>query len=314
MQWSELLTIAFASSLASATVRLAAPLLLAAIGEVFAERSGILNVGVEGMMLIGALTGFLGSFLTRNPWGGLLAAMIGSGLIALLHGFLSITLHCDQVVSGIGINLLALGLTTFANRALFGIRTVPPSAVAFREISLPLLSDVPIIGPLLFSHHALVYLGLLVVPVSHFVLFRTMFGLNVSAVGEKPSGAEAAGVDVAKVRYVCVLIGGLLAGAAGAALSLAQLNLFKESMVAGRGYIAIAVVMFGRWRPVGALGAALLFGLADALQLRLQAMGLVVLPSQLLLSLPYLATILALVGRAGGAVTPSALAVPYTKE
>jgi len=314
MFWEKVLTEAFVLGLLAAGVRLATPLLLAALGEIFAERSGILNIGVDGMMLIGALCGFLGSYYTGVPCIGALTGMLGAGMISLIHAYLSVSLATDQVVSGLAINLLCLGLATFLNRGIFGMPLLPPQAASFPPIAIPLLSEIPYIGPALFNHHALVYLALLLVPISYVVLFKTTFGLRISAVGEDPRAAEAVGVNVRRVRYACVFIGGMLAGMGGATLSLAQLSFFKESIVAGRGFIAIAVVMLGRWNPLGALIAALIFGIADAFQLHLQAVGVTTVPSQLLLSLPYLVTIVALLIRVGRPVLPAALGIPYTKE
>jgi general nucleoside transport system permease protein len=314
MNWNNLLSDTFLVALLASGVRLATPLLLAALGEVFAERSGVLNVGLEGMMLVGALFGFVGSYYTRSPWAGLLLGMAAAGLVGLLHAYVSVTLAADQVVSGLAINLLALGLVTFVYRALFGVSSAPPTAVRFREIALPGLSQIPVIGPVLFTHHALVYLGLLLVPVAYIALFKTTFGLRVISAGEDPQTADAVGINVARVRYTCVLLGGLMAGMAGVSLSLGQLNLFRENMVAGRGYIAIAVVMFGHWNPLGALGAAVLFGVVDALQLRVQALGIAGIPPQMLLALPYLVTVILLISRVGRAIAPRALCVPYVKQ
>jgi simple sugar transport system permease protein len=314
MFWEKVLTEAFILGLLAAGIRLATPLLLAALGEIFAERAGILNIGVDGMMLIGALCGFLGSYYSGSPWVGALTAMLGAGLISLIHAYLSISLAADQVVSGIAVNLLSLGLATFLNRGIFGLPLLPPKANSFSPVGLPLLSQIPFLGPIFFNHHALVYTAILLVPICYIVLFKTTWGLRITAVGEDPRAAEAVGIDVSRVRYGAVFVGGLLAGLAGATLSLAQLSFFKESIVAGRGYIAIAVVMFGRWNPLGALAAALIFGIADAFQLHLQAVGVTAIPSQLLLSLPYLVTILALLSRIGKTMLPKALAIPYVRE
>src|SRR4030042_1044062 len=231
------------------------------------------------MMLTGAFCGFLGSYLTDSPWGGLIFAIIGAGLLTLPLAFLSISLGADQVIMGIAINLLALGLITLLNRAIFGLRLIPLSAANFKQISIPVLSDIPILGAFLFSHHALVYIGLLIVPIIYVILYKTTFGLRVTSLGEDPRGAEAVGVNVSRIRYICVAVGGMLAGIGGVTLSLANLNLFKETIVSGRGYIAIAIVMFGGWNPISVLGAALIFGLVDALQLYIQSLGFSQLPS-----------------------------------
>ncbi len=314
MGWHEILTESFVLGLLATGLRLATPVLLAALGEIFAERSGILNIGLDGMILIGALAAFAGGYYSGSPWIGVLAGMIGAGLVSLIHAGLSIRVGADQVVSGLAINFFCLGLATFLNRGIFGMPLLPPKARPFAPIHIPGLSDLPVVGPVLFSHHALVYISLLLVAVCYIVLFKTTYGLHITAAGEDPRAGEAIGVNVIRIRYSAVLIGGLMAGLAGTSLSLAQLTFFKESMVAGRGFIAIAVVMLGRWNPVGALVAALVFGIADAFQLHLQATGATAIPSQVLLSIPYLVTILAVVSRAGRVVVPKALAARYVRE
>jgi simple sugar transport system permease protein len=312
MFWETILSASFVVGLLASSVRLATPLLLAALGETFAERAGVLNIGVEGLMIIGALAGFLAGHFSGSLWVGALAGCLAGILLSALHGYLCATLGADQVVSGLAINLLALGLAVFAFRAAFGIPASDPRAPTFESVPIPLLSKIPFIGEILFSQHAWVYLSWLLVPVCYVVLYKTSWGLKVTAVGENPIAAEAAGVSVRSTRFVAVLVGGALGGLSGMTLSLAQLGFFKEVMVAGRGFIAIAIVMLGRWNPVGVLIAALLFGTADSLQLRLQTAAVDrYVPPQLLVSLPYLLTILALLGRSGRKLIPSALAVPF---
>jgi ABC-type uncharacterized transport system permease subunit len=307
-----LLNVSFLVGLLASSVRLATPLLLAALGETFAERAGVLNIGVEGLMIIGALAGFLAGHFTANPWVGALAGLLAGALFSCLHAYLSAILGADQVVSGLASNLLALGLAVFGFRAAFGIPASDPRSPTFESVPIPLLSKIPVLGPVLFSQHVWVYLSWLLVAVCYVVLFRTAWGLKVTAVGENPSTAEAAGVSVPATRFLAVVIGGALGGLGGMTLSLAQLGFFKEAMVAGRGFIAIAIVMFGRWNPVGVLGAALLFGAADSLQLRLQTVGVdKYIPPQFLVSLPYLLTLVVLVSRTGKRLMPSELAVPY---
>lgn len=314
MGWQQLLTGTFLITLLASGVRLGLPLLLAGLGETFAERSGILNIGIEGMMLVGALGGFLGSYLTGSPWVGLACGVLAGALASLVHALLSVTLAADQVVSGLVVNILGVGVAVFVFRAVFGILTYMPQAAGFDVWPIPVLGDLPVLGPILFRHNALVYLGLLLVPVTYVVLFYTTFGLRVTAVGEDPHAAETMGISPRRVRYAAVLLGGTLAGMAGTSLSLGQLSTFQETIVAGRGFIAIAVVMLGRWRPVGVLGAALLFGLVDAFQLQLQAFSISSIPPQLLAGLPYLVTILAVLTSAGKASIPSAMCIPYMKE
>jgi simple sugar transport system permease protein len=264
-------------------------------------------------MLIGALFGFLGAFYLKNLWLGVLIGMGAAALFSLIAGILSITLKVDQVITGITLNILALGLTGFVYRFILGKSMIPPSVQQLAVLKVPLLSEIPVFGQILFQQNIIVYLTFFVfVPVSTFILFKTTFGLNLRAVGEYPLAADTVGINVSGIRYVCVIIGGLSAGLGGAFMTLAQLNMFTENMTAGRGFIALAAVIFGKWHPVGAMIATLLFGTADALQLRLQGLGVQV-PYQFLLMLPYLLTIIALVGVVKRTNAPSALAVPYEK-
>lgn len=312
MIWERLLTSTFIIGMLASSIRLATPLLLTALGENFSERAGVLNIGVEGLMIVGALAGFLGGHYSGSAWIGALCALLAGMLFSCLHAYLSAVLASNQVVSGLATNLLALGLAIFTFRAAFGIPMVDPQAPTFGRIAVPLLSDIPLIGDVLFNHHAWVYLSWLLVPACYIVLFKTSWGLKVTAVGENPLAAESAGISVRNVRFAAVLIGGAFAGLGGMTLSLSQLGFFKEAMVAGRGFIAIAIVMFGGWNPFGILGAALLFGLADSLQLRLQTIGVdAYIPPQFLVSLPYVLTVLVVLTSAGRRLMPRALAVPY---
>jgi simple sugar transport system permease protein len=311
--WSQILTQTFLIGVLAAGVRLATPILLAALGEVFAERAGVLKISIEGEMLAGALFGFLGAFYLKNIWLGMLSGMLAAALFSLIAGVMSITLKVDQVITGITLNILALGLTSFVYRFILGKSMIPPSVKALKVLKIPLLAQIPIVGPILFQQNIIVYVTVFVaVPVSTVILFKTTFGLNLRAVGEYPLAADTVGINVLVIRYVCVLIGGICSGLGGAFMTLAQLNMFTENMTAGRGFIALAAVIFGRWHPVGAMIATLLFGTADALQLRLQALGVQV-PYQFLLMLPYLLTIIALVGVVKRTNAPAALAVPYEK-
>jgi len=245
------------------TVRLATPLLLAAMGEVIAERSGVLNLGVEGMMLAGALAGFAGAVTTGSLWIGFGIGMIAGILLALLHAFLCITLKADQVISGIMLTLLGIGLTTY-----FGRPWVGQNIDGFATLTIPGLSEIPVIGQAFFSVTALDYLGLLLVPVVWYFLFRTNIGAEITAVGEDPETADTAGVPVFRIQYACVLLGGALAGAAGAQLSLAFTNFWGVEMVAGRGWIAVALVIFAQWQIWRVLAGAYLFAGIDALSFR----------------------------------------------
>lgn len=303
----------FVIDLISAGILISVPILFAAIGEIFAERSGVLNLGIEGMMALGAICGFIGAFYTGSLWLGILFGMFAGGLVALLHAFLCITVRSDQIVSGITVWILAEGLTLFLFRTIFGIRTSPPTVEGFKDINIPVLSQIPIIGPILFQQNILVYLALISVPLLTIVLFKTTFGLKIRSVGENPLAANALGINVYRVRYVCVVIGGLMAGLGGAYLSLAHVTMLSEEVVAGRGWIAFAIVIFSKWKPYGALGGALLFGCVDALQIRLQTSG-IMFPYQFVVSLPYILTIIVLVMTYGKARAPAALGTPYTKS
>lgn len=312
MDWSVVITPVFLIGLAAAAVRTAVPLLLAAVGEVFAERSGVLNIGIEGMMLFGAFAGFGGAFFAQNAWAGVLTSMAAGMLMAIAFAYVTVTLGADQITAGIALNILGLGLSAFLFRVAFGIEGLPPTAPSFGSAHIPGLSTLPILGPVLFQHNPLVYLTVVLTVAAHIVLFHTTFGLRVRAAGEVPAAVDAAGVNIQKVRYAAVLIGGATAGLAGAFLSLGYLNVFSEDMVAGRGFIALAVVIFGNWTPGGAVGASVLFGLAEAVQLRLQALGFH-LPYQLLLMIPYVLTVLVMVGVVRRSTPPAALALPYMR-
>jgi ABC-type uncharacterized transport system permease subunit len=307
-----LITPFFVVGMLAASVRLATPILLAALGEVFTERAGILNLGLEGIMLMGSLSGFLGAYLTGSLWVGVLSALLTGMLFGLLMGFMSITAKVNQVVAGLGITILGSGLSTLLFRLFFGLRTTPPTIKIFPDAPVPLLSDLPVVGPILFDHNVLVYLSLVLTPVAWVVLYRTRLGLAIRAIGESPDAADARGINVDWIRYLSLLIGGGLAGVGGGYLVLGNLGLFWTQMTAGRGFIAVAVVVFSRWDPARALLGALVFGFAAALQLSLQTLKAPV-PSELLLMLPYIITILVLIGVSRRAEFPAAFAVPYRR-
>ncbi len=306
------------TSLLITGVRLAVPLLLAALGEVIAEKSGIINVGIEGMMLAGAFAGFAGAYYGHSLWLGAGAALLAGVILAILFAVLGIAAKADQVVVGTAINILALGLTGVFFRALFQTSS-SASAPVFNPIPIPVLHRIPVIGEALFAQNALGYLAWILVPLSAFYLGRTRNGLRLRAVGEYPAAADGAGVRVDWVRVWALLWGGALAGLAGAYLSIGYTNGFVENMSAGRGFIALAVVILGRWNPWGAAAAALLFGLASALQYQFQAHqfpGIFAkIPYQFFLALPYLLTLLALLLRSRlKTVAPAALGEAYRRS
>lgn len=303
----------FVVTFLAAMVRGAVPILLPALGEIFTEESGVLNIGLEAQMLMGALVGFMAAYYTGNNWLGLLIGTLGGVLVSLLFAVLTVSLLANQIVVGITLNIFVLGLTTFFYRVLFGSAIIPPHVQAMPEVYIPVLSDLPSVGPILFQQKAIIYLAFLLVPLAHFVLYRTTVGLKVRAVGEYPLAAETVGINVRITRYLCILLSGVGAGLGGAFLSVAQLARFTDNMTAGRGFIALAIVIFGQWKPYRTALAALTFAAADALQVSLQAVGFPV-PSQFLLMLPYVVTVLAMVIVARRAMAPAALAQPYVKE
>lgn len=300
----------FYVGLFAATVRLSAPLLLAALGETVAERAGVLNIGLEGMMLLGAWAGFVIAHYTGSSWAGFFAGLaIGLAAGGIL-AFLAVTRRANQIIVGIAINLFALGFSSFVFRELFP--STLPSVEPFQAIHIPLLSRIPYVGPVLFSQTWVVYLAFLFVPVFAFALYKTQWGLAVRAAGETPAAVDAAGVDVVRVRYSAALIGGAFAGLAGAALSVGQLSQFSENLSGGRGFFALAIVLVGRWDPVKVFVVTILFALGDALQLRLQLkLGI---PSQFLQMIPFIVAIILTTGLLGRSLPPRALGQPYVRD
>jgi simple sugar transport system permease protein len=298
----------------AAALRMATPLVYAALGGIFSERVGIINVGLEGMMLTGAFSGVLVSFYTGNPWLGVLGATFTGALLGLLHAILTVKFAGNQVVSGTGINLFALGFTAYMSQTIWGSRGASQSVQKLPTISLQPLAGVPVIGDVfntLFSQCPLVYLMLALVVISYVVLFKTPLGLRIRAVGEHPAAADTAGINVYKTKYLCLIVGGMLAGLGGAFLSLGELSLFVLGMSGGRGFIALAAMILGGWKPFGALAASLLFGFLGALQMGLQSTGL--LPPQIILATPYILTVIVLAGFVRKRTPPSDYK-PYTKE
>jgi simple sugar transport system permease protein len=298
-------------ALLEAAVRLAAPLLLAALGELVVERAGVVNIGIEGMMLVGAFAAFAAAAATGSPALGAVAAVAAALALGALFAGFAVVARADQIVVGTALNLLALGATGLGLRAAFPGGASDAPGVA--EAALPALGGVPLLGPLLFRQSAYVWLGLALCAGVAAFLARTRAGLVLRAVGEAARAADAEGVPVPAVRCAAVLFGAAAAGLAGSILTLSQSHVFTEGMTAGRGFIALTIVIFGRWHPAGALGAALFFGLASALQFRLQARGLGV-PYPLFLMFPYAVTLAVLAFASGGARAPADLGRPYARE
>jgi simple sugar transport system permease protein len=291
-------------------IRLATPYLYAAIGETLSQRSGVLNLGVEGQMLMGAFAAFYVTFQTGNVWLGILAAVVVGAVMGVAMAFVSINLQAEQGISGIGFYLFGLGMSTLLFQMLLGtVETVS----GFAPVKIPVLSDIPVIGEIFFRQNILVYIAFALVPIAHFVLQRTTLGLKIRSVGENPEAADSLGVSVATVRYITVTLGGLLSGIAGASMSIALLNVFQQNMTSGLGFIAVALVYFGGWRPLGVMLGALLFSMVNALQLRLQVEG-VPIPSDLMVMMPYILTIIALVLTVQRVRSPSALTKPFQRE
>lgn len=304
----------FFVNLLAAGIGLAAPLLIAALGELYAERSGVLNIGIEGMMLSGAWGGFVATHFTKNLWIGLFAAIVTGIVLGLLNGLLAITFKVNQVVSGIAINILTAGLTMYLYRVIFGIPLLPIMIKPFQKIPIPLLSQIPYLGDIFFKHNLMVYLAFLLVPIAYYVLYKTSFGLEIRSVGEKPEVVDSAGLNVFRMRYTGMLIGGAMAGLGGAFYSLAYLNVFSNNIISGRGFIAFSAVIFGGWHPVRIMVATLIFGIADALSTRILTAGIEIIPYELLLASPYIVTIIATLLLSRRSVAPASIAVPYEKK
>lgn len=288
------------------------PLLFGTLGEIYAERSGVLNLGVEGMMIMGSVAGFGVTLATGNVWLGIALAAMAGGLTALVHAFLSITLRGNQVVSGLALTMFGLGMSGLVGKRYIGT----PLPCRLRAAPIPLLKEIPFLGPIFFQHDPLVYLSLLLVPLLWFVLFKTRAGISIRSVGEAPATADALGVNVFLVRYLCVFLGGVLAGLGGAYLSVVYAPAWIEGMTAGAGWIVIALTIFAMWSPGRALIGAYLFGTVKVLQYRLQPLGV---SPNLLNMLPFIFTIIVLLAGTGEVIrkrigAPSALGVPYARE
>jgi len=300
-------------SFLAAGMVLGTPILLAALGELLVERTGVLNIGVEGVMLGGAFAAALGAYASGGVAAGVVAAALTGAALALLFAYATVRLGADQIIVGAALNLLALGVTGALYRTLLGATGSALVLPTLPAIEIPVLRDIPIVGAALFGQHALVYLGLCLTPALAFLLAHTGVGLRLRALGDHPLAAASLGLPVRTGRTVALAAGGALAGLGGAALTLAATNTFVEGITAGRGFIALAVVVFGRWSPWGALGGALLFGLASALQFQFQAAALAI-PYQLFLMLPYVLTLAVLLVASGASRAPRALGARYDRE
>ena len=306
---SDLFTASVLIGILASGIRLATPYLYAAIGETFGQRSGMLNLGVDGIMLMGAFSGFYVVLLTNNYWLGLLAAIIVGGLMGLATAFINVTLQAQQGISGIGVFLFGLGMSDLLfQKLVHNVETVS----GFPDVPIPLLSDIPVIGEIFFNQNVLVYGAYLLVPLAWFILNKTTLGLKINSVGENPAAADSLGVSVTGVRYLTVTLGGVLAGVAGASLSPSLLTSIQQNLTNGMGFIAIALVYFGGWRPLGVLVGSLIFSMVNSLQIWVQVIGIPI-PSDIAVMLPYILTILVLVLSSGRFRQPSALTKPYER-
>ncbi|MEZ5752327.1 MAG: ABC transporter permease [Paracoccaceae bacterium] len=308
------------------TLRLATPLLFACLAGLFSERAGIFDIGLEGKMLVAAFFSAAFAFYSGSAWVGLGVGILASVVLALLHGVASITFRGNQLISGVAVNFLAAGMTVVIAQSWFSQGGRTPALMGagrFDEVTLPFagaIGQIPFVGPLyaevLSGHRILVYIGLLAVPLTWWILYRTRFGLRLRAVGENPAAVDTAGVSVVKLRYAAVIITGVLCGIAGAYLSTSLAAGFVKDMSAGRGYIALAALIFSKWRPWQALGAVLLFGMLEAIANRFPNvdLGIITLPNQFMTALPYILTVIILAGFVGKAIPPRAGGEPYIKE
>ncbi len=294
-------------------VRLSTPLILAALGGLFSERSGVVNIALEGIMIFGAFSGAVIAYETGNPWFGVLGAMLIGGLVAHVHGIASIRYQADQIVSGTAINILAIGVPAVFANALYNSTSVTPNIpLVLPTIEIPIISQIPVLDVLLGKYSILVFFAFLMVPVSWFILYKTSFGLRLRSVGENPEAADTAGIDVYQMRYYGVWISGLLAGLGGAFLSVAHGSSYVRDISAGRGFIALAALIFGRYQPKMLLLGCLMFGIADAFQIRVQ--GVIPIPTQFVQMFPYILTMVVLAGLIGKAQVPAADGIPYTQS
>ena len=299
-------------NLFTSDLRMATPILLAALGLLIMNRAGLVNIGCEGIMLISTFIAVAGTHYTHNVWLGMLCAMVVGGLLGTLFAFLTVTLRANQIVVGVAINTLGTGVSTVLNRMLFGMEFVSVKEYAFTRISIPVLKDIPIIGEALFNQMPVVYLAFLLVPVVSYFLFRTPAGLNLRSVGENPRAADTLGIDVYKMRYAAAIAGCVLMGIGGAFLSTGLLNSFQEGMTANRGFIALAAVIFGKYKPTGVMLATMLFALGLAVANLLPSIGSNI-PYNIVTMIPYVLTIVALAGFVGKVTPPAAAGKPYKK-
>ncbi len=300
--------------LLSRTILMGTPLLYGSLSEVYSERSGVMNTAIEGIFLMGAWAGFVAAYQSGGNLAiGLLAAM-GAGLLtAALYGWIAIYLKQQQIVTGVAINILALGICAFFQRVIFGVPVTPLMVEPLQPIAIPFLSAIPVIGPILFDQNILTYLLFILVPLASFVLYRTSLGLSIRSVGENPEAGDVAGIRVVRLRFLTILFAGVMCGVGGAFYSIGYLGMFTTTIIGGRGWIAFAICFLGNWKPYGVLAGTLVFGLAEAVAISMQSGGESMFPNELFIALPYILTIVLTVARRSFNV-PAQLGVPYRKE
>ena len=301
-------------NLLTSAIMVSTPLLLGSIDEVYSERTGMMVCAIEGIFLIGAWGGFAGSYLSGSNFVGILCAIILGMLMAALYAFLTITLRQQQVVTGTALNILAAGICSYFQRVLFGVPTTPLRINALPIIEIPLLSDIPVLGPIFFSQNILTYIGYILIPVAVFVLYKTSLGLTIRSTGENPEAVSVAGLNVNRIRFLTVVAAGALCGLAGSFYTVGYLGMFTSTIIGGRGWIAFAICFLGNWSPLGAVLGTLAFGLADSISIYIQAIGLGGnFPREFIIALPYILTIVLTIFRKNFNV-PAKLGVPYSKE
>lgn len=295
------------------TVVMGTPLLYGSISEVFAERSGVMVTAIEGIFLMGAWAGFVGAYLTKSLLVGVACAIAAGVLTAALYGWITVYLKQHQVVTGTAINILAVGMCSFLQRVIFGVPVSPLTVTPLPMLPIPLLSKIPVLGPVFFNQNILTYLMYLIVPASYFLLYKTSIGLIIRSAGENPEAVDVAGINVDRVRFILVLVAGVMGGIAGAFYSIGYLGMFTTNMIGGRGWIAFAICFLGNWNPKGALAGTVVFGFTEALAISMQSSGGGFFPNELFIALPYILTIVLTITRKSFNV-PAQLGVPYKKE
>lgn len=298
----------------SRAIMMSTPLMLGALGEVYAERTGMMITAIEGIFLMGAWGGFVGTYMTGSIVVGILVAILCGVLTAALYGVITVYMRQQQIVTGTAINIMAAGFCAYFQRVLFGIPTTPLKIDVLDKLPIPLLSKIPVIGEIFFDQNIITYLVYLIIPISYFVLFKTSLGLTLRSTGENPEAVDVAGINVNKVRFLTVLLAGVIGGLAGSFYTVGYLGMFTTGIIGGRGWIAFAICFLGNWNPKGAVIGTLVFGLADAVAVYIQSVsGGTVFPNELVIALPYILTIVLTIGRKSFNV-PAKLGVPYAKE